>query len=159
MMKLRNIAGLCSLGVALISGCVGVDVKNPAATLLAGEMDTVCGKKWELNQLTANGHVIGIEEMGRFTFRCNRDGEVLGNSGINQYRGSMRIIDGGQLLWDRSRFASTKMAGPEALMEQENNYLLALASSTEAFVRAGEPYLILRDPSGEFHIEYVELLR
>ena len=145
------------LGLALVvSGCIGIGTQEPELTQTAGNLNSVCGYKWSLKRLRINGEAVPID-MERFTFLCNRDGNVMGKSGINTYRGSMQVTDNGQLLWDSASFASTKMAGPENLMRQENNYLRALAGTRQAFTKAGGARLILRDPSGDIYIEYVKL--
>lgn len=146
------------LGLALVvSGCIGIGTQEPELTQTAGNLNSVCGYKWSLKRLRINGEAVPIDNMERFTFLCNRDGNVMGKSGINTYRGSMQVTDNGQLLWDSASFASTKMAGPENLMRQENNYLRALAGTRQAFTKAGGARLILRDPSGDIYIEYIKL--
>lgn len=142
-------------GLALvITGCISTGDTKPSQ--IAGNHSSVCGNKWELKLLRINGEAIGIDEKKGFTFLCNREGKVVGKSGINTYRGDMQVTDNGQLLWDTSSFASTKMTGPLPLMDQENAYLRALAGTRQAFTKAGGARLILRDPSGDIYIEYVK---
>lgn len=146
------------LGVALvIGGCLGIGTEEARVVQSAGSQNTVCGHKWQLVRLRVNGGAIPIEEVDRFTFLCNLDGNVMGKSGINTYRGALQVTENGQLLWDTSSFASTKMAGPEFLMQQENSYLRALAGTRQAFTKSGGDRLILRDPSGDIYIEYVKV--
>lgn len=146
------------LGAALaVAGCAGIGTEEAPVVQKAGNMNSVCGGKWELKRLRINGEAVPIEEKERFTFLCNRDGNVMGKSGINTYRGTMLVTDNGQILWDTSSFASTKMTGPEALMQQENLYLRALAGTRQSFTKAGGQRLILRDPSGDIYIEYVKV--
>lgn len=146
------------VGLALVvSGCIGIGTEEPELTQNAGNLNSVCGYKWSLKRLRVNGEAIAIDDRGGFTFLCNEEGNVMGKSGVNTYRGSMQVTDNGQLLWDTSSFASTKMAGPDALMQQENTYLRALSGTRQAFTKSGGGSLILRDPSGDIYIEYVKV--
>jgi len=146
------------VGVALVvGGCLGMGTEEAPVVQTAGNVNTVCGNKWALKRLRINGEAIAIEDTDRFTFLCNREGNVMGKSGINTYRGAMQVTDNGQLLWDTSSFASTKMAGPESLLQQENSYLRALAGTRQAFTKSRGDRLILRDPSGDIYIEYVKV--
>lgn len=140
----------------VIIGCAGLGSKEPMITQKPGSLQAVCGHKWELQRLRVNGDAIEIAQSRDFTFLCNREGQVMGKSGINTYRGAMQVTDSGQLLWDTGSFASTKMAGPEPLMNQENAYLRALAGSRQAFLKAGGARLILRDESGEIYLEFTK---
>lgn len=143
-------------GVILVAaGCAGTS--GPEITQSAGDPHSVCGNKWELKRLRVNGEAVAIQDRERFTFLCNRDGNVVGKSGINTYRGALQVTDTGLLLWDTSSFASTKMAGPEPLTRQENAYLRALAGTRQAFTKSGGERLILRDPPGDIYIEYIKV--
>jgi heat shock protein HslJ len=155
---MSRVALLWLAGFALvIAGCIGAGSKDPELTQQSGTLDSVCGNKWELKLLRVNGEAIAIEQHQRFTFLCNREGNVMGKSGINTYRGSMQVTENGQLLWDAASFASTKMAGEESLMQHETAYLRALAGTREAYLKAGGARLILRDASGGIYIEYVKV--
>lgn len=142
--------------VLIVGGCAEFGTRDVRVVQTAGNPDTVCGHKWVLRRLRINGGVIPIEQMEQFTFLCNRDGNVMGKSGINTYRGEVQVTANGQMLWNTDSFASTKMAGPDALMQQENSYLRALAGTRQALTKSGGARLILRDPSGDIYIEYVE---
>lgn len=141
----------------VIAGCLGLGTDQPQVIQTAGSLNSVCGNKWQLKRLRVNGEAVAIEENARFTFLCNAEGSVMGKSGINTYRGSLQITDNGLMLWDTSSFASTKMAGPEPLMQKENTYLRALAGTRQAFTKSGGGRLILRDASGDIYIEYVRV--
>lgn len=143
--------------ILVVGGCLGVGTEEAPVVQSAGNMGAVCGNKWELKRLRLNGDAIAITDTNRFTFLCNLEGNVMGKSGVNTYRGAMQITDNGQLLWDTASFASTKMAGPDNLLQQENAYLRALAGTRQAFTKSGGARLILRDPSGDIYIEYVRV--
>ncbi|SDK64324.1 META domain-containing protein [Microbulbifer yueqingensis] len=155
---MNKLAQLWLAGLAIVvTGCIGIGSDQPQLTQYAGNLESVCGSKWELKRLRINGEGVGIEDTERFTFLCNREGNVMGKSGVNTYRGAMQITDNGLILWDTSSFASTKMAAPEPLLQQENQYLRALAGTRQAFTKSGGERLILRDPPGDIYIEYVKI--
>ncbi|WKD49971.1 META domain-containing protein [Microbulbifer spongiae] len=155
---MRRLVQLWLLGTLLaIGGCLTSGVEEARVVQSAGNMSTVCGKKWQLVRLRINGAAISVQGLANFTFVCNRDGNVVGRSGINTYRGVLQVTDNGQLLWDTSSFASTKMSGPEVLLQQENTYLRALAGTRQAFTKSRGKRLILRNVSGDIYIEYVNV--
>ncbi|WP_066960469.1 META domain-containing protein [Microbulbifer sp. Q7] len=144
-------------GLAIvIAGCMNMDSKESGPTQNPGSIASVCGDKWEMRLLRINGQAVPVDQPQEFTFLCNSDGESMGKSGINTYRGAMQITANGQILWDTASFASTKMAGPPQLMEQETQYLRALSGTRQAFVKSGGGRLILRDASGDIYIEYIK---
>ncbi|MCK7596659.1 META domain-containing protein [Microbulbifer sp. CAU 1566] len=144
-------------GLAIvIAGCMSMDSTDSGPSQTPGSMASVCGDKWEMRLLRLNGQAIPIDQPQEFTFLCNADGEAMGKSGINTYRGTLQVTANGQLLWNTASFASTKMAGPPQLMDQENQYLRALSGSRQAFVKSGGGRLILRDAPGDIYIEYIK---
>ncbi|WP_299594411.1 META domain-containing protein [uncultured Microbulbifer sp.] len=144
-------------GLAIvIAGCMNMGDKDSGPSQNPGSMASVCGGKWEMRLLRINGQAVPVDQPGEFTFLCNTDGEAMGKSGINTYRGAMQVTTNGQILWDTGSFASTKMAGPPQLMEQETQYLRALSGTSQAFVKSSGGRLILRDASGDIYIEYIK---
>lgn len=142
--------------MVIVGGCLGIGTEEAPVVQTAGSMPAVCGPKWVLKRLRLNGEVAAISDASRFTFMCSVEGNVMGKSGVNTYRGSLQVTDNGLLLWDTASFASTKMAGPDDLMQQERNYLRALSGTRQAFTKSAGARLILRDPSGDIYIEYVK---
>ncbi|MFA0812881.1 META domain-containing protein [Microbulbifer epialgicus] len=139
----------------VIGGCLATGAEEARVIQNAGNTNTVCNIKWQLVRLRVNGAAIPIQRPTDFTFLCNRDGNVMGRSGINTYRGELQVTDNGQLLWDTSSFVSTKMGGPAQLLQQEHTYLRALSGTRQAFTKSRGKRLILRDASGDIYIEYV----
>lgn len=155
---MNKVVQLWLVGLALVvAGCIGMDTDESEIVQSAGNLGSVCGPKWQLKRLRVNGEAVQVQDRERFTFLCNTAGNVMGKSGVNTYRGAMTVTDNGQLLWDTSSFASTKMAGPSQLMQQEQTYLRALAGTRQAFTKSGGGRLILRDPSGDIYIEYISV--
>ncbi|WP_445356493.1 META domain-containing protein [Microbulbifer sp. ANSA002] len=153
---MSRLVQLWLLGALLvIGGCLSNSAEEARVVQSAGTASSVCNKKWQLVRLRINGAAVPIQKPADFTFVCNLDGNVMGRSGINTYRGELQITENGLMLWDSSSFASTKMSGPEILLQQENTYLRALAGTRQAFTKSRGKRLILRDASGDIYIEYV----
>jgi heat shock protein HslJ len=70
------------------------------------------------------------------------DGTVSGSSGCNQYNGSY-TLDGTAIAI--GPLATTKMACPDDIMAQEQQFLAALASAAKVTVEAGQPVLRTAD--------------
>lgn len=153
---MSRLVQLWLLGALLvISGCLTSGVEEARVVQNAGSADSVCDKKWQLVRLRVSGTTVSIQRPADFTFVCNHDSNVMGSSGINTYRGELQVTDNGQMLWDTSSFVSTKMSGPDPLLQEEHTYLRALAGTRQAFTKSQGKRLILRDVSGDIYIEYV----
>jgi heat shock protein HslJ len=83
------------------------------------------------------------------TIMFGRDGRVAGDSGVNRFGGSYHI-EGDAI--ELGPFHSTRMAGPEPAMRQEQDFLTAL-SGRRSFAIEGEALVIGQGP------EQVRLLR
>ena len=75
------------------------------------------------------------------------DGRVTGDAGVNRFGGSYRI-DGAEI--ELGPLVSTRMAGPEAAMRQERDFLAAL-SGRRPFAIDGEA-LVLGHGSGQVRL-------
>ncbi|MCH9692058.1 MAG: META domain-containing protein [Gammaproteobacteria bacterium] len=155
-----KLAQLWFLGLILtISSCSLLKSKDTGYLQFEqepGTLATICGDKWRLKLLRINGEAINISRPSDFTFLCNREGQVVGKSGVNTYRGVMAITNSGHIVWDTDSFASTKKTASEELISQENKYLYALAGSRRALLKNGGARLILRDTSGNIYIDYIK---
>jgi putative lipoprotein len=97
-------------------------------------------RTWQLVELEGSAPISGT------TIDMTIDGEVVsGSSGCNQYNGP--VTYGGGEMTLGPNFAATMMACEEAIMDQEQAYLSALASVTGYEVSGDE--LSLTDDSGE----------
>jgi heat shock protein HslJ len=83
------------------------------------------------------------------TIGFGSDGRVAGNAGVNRFGGSYRI-EGDAI--ELGPFFSTRMAGPEPAMRQEQDFLITL-SGRRPFAVDGEALVIGEGP------EQVRLLR
>jgi heat shock protein HslJ len=74
------------------------------------------------------GGVVGLAADSSITAVFGNDGALGGNASVNTYRTTFTTGDGSMTI--SPVILSTKMAGPPALMEQEAQYLAALARVT-----------------------------
>lgn len=94
---------------------------------------------WDLSAIEGLPVVEGSPAFVEFT----AEGRFVGNAGVN-HLGASYTLDGSALTL--SPIASTMMAGPEPLMQQEQRMTTALARVRSATVEAGA--LVLRDGGG-----------
>jgi heat shock protein HslJ len=117
----------------LLFACQGNSSKEaPVATPISAEqLSQVCSGSWRLRDFEQGGETIELLAGSKLTFQCSTDGKVAGSSGVNRFFGSFTLNDLGQLEWPRQGFGATRMAGPEALMQQERRYLAALQQTSQ----------------------------
>jgi heat shock protein HslJ len=106
----------------------------------SGSSQDLTGNIWLLSELNGRAQITGTAITAEF----DEDGRVAGSSGCNNYSTSY-TADGKQLTFSEP-MASTMMACPELLMEQERNYTQALADTAEFEIINDE--LILKDSNG-----------
>lgn len=113
-------------GLVLVAGCIG-----------SASQETPEGN-WVLNS-------IGSEQpIGTISLDII-DKNASGNSGINNYRGTVTFDQGAGTI-SFGPMISTRMGGPEDKMSQEHAYLTALANATGYKFENGN--LVLTDASG-----------
>jgi heat shock protein HslJ len=106
------------------------------------------GTKWSVTGYN-NGKeaVVGLEASSTITLDFGTDKTLSGNGGVNNYNGSYQVRDDTIVVGE---LASTKMAGPEALMTQEQLYLTALKKAVSWKVQGG--MLEMRDWNGALQV-------
>jgi heat shock protein HslJ len=97
-------------------------------------------KIWLLSELNGKAPITGTGITAEF----DQDGKVSGSSGCNIYSTSY-TVDGNQLAFGE-QMASTLMACPEPIMEQERDYTQALGDTDTYEISNDE--LILKDTNG-----------
>ena len=83
----------------------------------------ITGKAWMLQEMTNDDNeyaLVGVRPYLKFS----SDGRVSGFASINRFSSSLQWDDQDRLQWPP--FASTRMAGPLELMNQESAFLEAL---------------------------------
>jgi len=121
--------GLCA-GLLFLAGCGPLGSQQESGGDLTGKM-------WALSTLAGKPPVAGTSITARFT----SDGKVGGSAGCNQYAGTYTVS--GNSIQVSSPLASTMMACPEAVMDQESAYLKALGEAKTYAVK--EDQLTLTD--------------
>jgi heat shock protein HslJ len=83
--------------------------------------------QWTLKDMTVDGKEFKLT--GEMPFvKLEKDGRITGFASINRFFGSMTIDDKGEVKWPSS-LGATRMAGPPALMTQEDAFLKALVQT------------------------------
>lgn len=144
---------MVALVAALVSiGCAATPTAQTARTPGPGDSGPVeavgalAGGEWRVASLRVDGEELPVASDARPTFAVDETGKVHGLATLNRYFGRMELGPGGAVRWG-GPFGSTRMAGPEHLMDHETRFLRALQGATKAFFREGA--LVLEDDGGE----------
>lgn len=106
--------------------------QNDQIRITSTNLNHIIGTQWILQKMTVDGSEYQLaEEMPFIKFEA--DGKINGFASINRFFGSMQIDEQGKVEWSKD-FGSTKMAGPESLMKQEDAFLQALTKTDELAV-------------------------
>jgi heat shock protein HslJ len=87
------------------------------------------GIEHRLTKLVIAGEEKPLPAQPIITLKIVSDGLLGGNSGVNSYFGGFTVDDAGHVQWSKPGFAVTLMAGPEDLMNLEQQFLGALQST------------------------------
>jgi heat shock protein HslJ len=87
------------------------------------------GIEHRLTRLVIAGEEKSLPAQPIITLKIVSDGLLGGNSGVNSYFGGFKVDDAGHVQWSKPGFAVTLMAGPEDLMNLEQQFLGALQST------------------------------
>lgn len=121
----------------------GSSEPQPAPPAVVAPVPSLVGA-WDVSSIQGSPVVDGTPAFVEFT----PEGRFVGNAGVN-HLGATYELEGNVL--SLSAITSTKMAGPDPLMQQEQRMTAALARVRTGTVEAGT--LVLRDGGG------AELLR
>jgi len=142
----------------LLGGCDSFAVADGVLTLSTGGNETLTYEKAQPASLsgtkwTVTGYNNGREAVtapaldSTLSVEFGTDGTVSGNGGVNTFNGPFEATEKTVKI---GPLASTKMAGPQELMDQEAAYLAALQDSTVWALVQGR--LEMRDASGATQI-------
>jgi heat shock protein HslJ len=106
----------------------------------------ITGKVWVLDGLNGKPPVPGALISAEFT----ADGKVSGTAGCNRYSGSYTVT--GSSIQFSTPMASTTMACPQPVMDQETAYFTALAAARSYAVKGDQ--LTLKDSGGSVLASY-----
>jgi len=116
--------------VLCLFGCTASS-KHPVSNRVlihAGNLNRITGMQWILKSMKQNGQDYPLTGENPF-IKFEPDGKVSGFTPINRFFGSVQVDGEGNLRW--SPFGSTKMAGPENLMKQEDIFLKILQKTEQ----------------------------
>jgi heat shock protein HslJ/uncharacterized protein YecT (DUF1311 family) len=107
-------------------------IKNSdKANALTGLPAGLAGISWRLTSMMQAGRQTVLTPDTKVTIVFHEDGHVSGKAPINAYNGGFNLGSGMRIEWRRPEFSTTRMAGPSALMQLEDDYLKTLARSTQ----------------------------
>jgi len=110
------------------------------------------GTEWDaLAYNNGKGALQSLAASSAITATFGSDGSLTGKASVNRY--STTYTTSGDTMAIDANIASTKMAGPEELMQQESAYLAALPKSATYTIEGDE--LWLRDSTGATLALYV----
>lgn len=87
----------------------------------------------------------GVMDMAQSTVQFDQQGRAAGNGGCNRYFGEYTIADGSLRF---GPIGSTRMACPESLMNQEQNFFAALEATRSYRLDPLTDLLFFMDESG-----------
>jgi heat shock protein HslJ len=116
-----------------------------------GLLGQIGGAEWRAVRLVVGGASVGLAAESVPTLALGMDGSVNGLATVNRYFGKLKVGEDGAVRWD-GPLGSTRMAGPENLMDQEVRFLQALQGARRASLRDGT--LVLEDEGGQNLIEF-----
>jgi len=104
-------------------------------------MDALYSNPWLVEDIAGKG----VVDRAQTTIQFAKDGTVSGDTCVNRYNGKAKI-DGDKISF--GPLASTRRAGPPALMDQEQTFLKAL-DTVASFRIENTGLLLLLDDSGD----------
>ena len=138
-MKIPWFISLFMATCLMVTGCGSAmqesQTKTTPKAINPDNLKDLDGIEWRLTKMIKNGTDLPLSKTPEPTFACQGDGKVVGLATINRYFGSLRFIDAREIKW--SPFGSTRMAGPQELMQQENEFLRALAQTQHMVLSNG----------------------
>jgi heat shock protein HslJ len=119
------------LAVGFCAGLIVLAACGPSGSQ-QGSGGDLTGKMWALSALMGEPLVAGTSITAQFT----SDGKVGGSAGCNQYAGTYTVS--GNTIQVSSPLASTRMACPQEVMDQESAYLKALGEAKTYAVKENQ---------------------
>ena len=151
-MKLRIYYLTVSLLMTLLLGCCASPKKQIARQkdqilITSDNFSRITGMQWILQKMIVDGSEYPLA--GKMPFvKFEIDGKINGFASINRFFGSMQINEQGQVKWPKV-FGSTRMAGPEELMKQEDAFFKAFPKTEQLTVKGIHLYAYSKDRQTE----------
>jgi len=148
--------------MAILQTCDGYRIKSGTLTLTEDSNDRLVFEVQEPIELSGTSWVVTGYNNGAgavqsvaldstLTIQFAKDGAVEGNAGVNAYSGDY-TVEGAAI--KIGPLATTRMAGPEELMNQEASFLLAMEKCATWSVTNGQ--LEMRDGESAIQITAIE---
>jgi heat shock protein HslJ len=131
---------LFSICAIILAGCVVSQAKHdsPSASrerITASDANRIASTTWRLEKLVFGRETFFPVENSEIAIVFGNDGKVNGMATINRFFGGFGFEDNDKITWS-PHFGSTKMAGPQNLMEQESRFLNALPLTDSVFLES-----------------------
>ena len=139
-----------ALGLACLAGCstAGDKTVGSTTTVTSESIGQIVGVRWILQKMSMDGNEYDLAGNSPY-IEFSDDGRISGFTSINRCSGSMQLDDRGRARW--SPLASTKMAGPPKLMQQESIFLEALPRVQRLSIKGTHLYAQSEDD----HVELI----
>jgi putative lipoprotein len=102
--------------------------------------ETLVGSRWQAEEIGG----AGVIDRAQSRLEVLENGRIAGNGGCNSFTGAGALRDGAVKL---GALATTRMACPPAIMDQEQKFLAALGKAAR-YETTSSGGLILRDSRG-----------
>ncbi|MDD9303833.1 MAG: META domain-containing protein [Desulfobacter sp.] len=114
-------------------GCTLADknTKETRVRITSKNFKKISGVQWVLRQMIENGKTVDLKGEEPAFVQFQLDGKLSGFASVNRFFGQLDIDEKGRL--EFSKFGSTRMAGPEELMDQEDRFLEIFQKSNRIF--------------------------
>jgi heat shock protein HslJ len=139
------------VGIVIVSCLLGCNTSpkhqvSNRVQINTGNLNQITGMQWILKSMKEKGQDYPLTGENPF-IKFEPDGKVSGFASINRYFGSVQVDGEGNLKW--SPFGSTKMAGSENLMIQEDMFLRILQKAERLNTEGIFLYAYTKDKQSE----------
>ena len=145
------------IGTFLLAACAGTRSESAAAgsdglPVTPRRLGQIAGIQWHLTKMTLDNKSISLVQNSETTFACDEKGTVSGKATINRYSGNFKLLDDGEIIWNKA-FIMTRMAGPPELMQQEALFTQALMKTSRMSLNDSKLTLRSQDHSTVLEFE------
>lgn len=146
-MAAKTLFAVFILTISCLLGC-NSSPQNPDNRVIISQdnLTLITGMQWILQNLTVEGQEYPLTGE-KPNIKFEPDGKVSGFASVNSYFGSVQVGQEGELKW--SPLGSTRMAGTEEMMKQENTYFKALPLTEQMSIEGIHLYLSTKDKHTE----------
>jgi heat shock protein HslJ len=113
------------------------------------------GREYRLVEMVVAAQELLLPEQAPITLKWVSESVLAGKSSINFYFASVDLDGQGHIFWRKPGFATTLMAGSPELMQLEQGFLTALATTKS--VRFGEAELVFEDVEAAVRLTFREV--